>query len=350
MLTFQATRGFTGAASFGFQVSNGRNVLTGQRFSLNVERNFWNFAGTTQGQVIVGSATLDNDIEGSDGADNITGGKANDRIIGGKGKDTINGGDDDDTIDGGDDEDDIQAGGGKDNLKAGKGNDTVNGGDGDDSIDGGEDNDSIDAGIGNDNVIGGSGNDALTGNEGDDSIEGGEGTNSLTGGPGRDSLIYRTSRQQITTVAEADFITDFNVNEDVLEFSNAAFSLSTSSLSLQVITAAINTPGSLNGNLLDFTQDVTVTSIATLQARFAALGGNPEAPIFCEFIDATTGRAVLVFAVGARFEIIATFSASIRLEVRNFVFTGPPLTIPVGTAGPDNVDLATCPALLISML
>jgi hypothetical protein len=64
-----------------------------------------------------------------------------------------------------------------------------------------------------------------------------------------------------------------------------------------------------SANLLDFTLDTTVNSIATLQLRFAQLGGNPDAPIFCQFIDAQTGRSVLVFAVGARFEIVASFSA-----------------------------------------
>jgi Ca2+-binding RTX toxin-like protein len=330
---------------FGFEVSNGRNFVAGQRFSLNVEQNVFNFAGNTQPQVIVGSATLDNDIEGGDGDDNITAGKGKDTIIGGKGKDTIKGGDGDDDIDSGDDDDDIEVGLGKNKIKAGKGNDKVKGGNDDDDIDGGDDDDNIEAGSGNDTVIGGAGNDTLTGNEGDDAIEGGLGTNTLIGGAGKDRFIYRTSRQEIQTVAEADFITDFNVAEDVLELSTAAFgNLTASSLTLLVITAtsAVGSIGS--ANLLDFTLDTTVNSIATLQARFAQLGGDPEAPIFCQFIDATTGRSVLVFAVGARFEIVASFSASIRLQVSNFVFTGPPLNIPVGTAGADNVDFTTSPA------
>jgi Ca2+-binding RTX toxin-like protein len=312
-LTFKATSGYTGAAGFGFDVSNGRNVLTSQRFSLRVEQNVFNFAGTTQGRVIVGSPTLDNDIQGGDGDDNITAGQGRDTIIGGPGRDTIIGGD-------GDDDDD-------------------------DNIDGGDDDDNIEAGNGDDTVVGGPGNDILTGNDGDDAIEGGLGTNTITGGPGRDSFIYRTSRQQIQTVVEADFITDFNVAEDVFELSTAAFAnLSASSLSLLVITAntAIGSIGS--ANLLDFTQDINVTSITTLQARFAQLGGDPEVPIFCQFIDATTGRAVLVFAVGGRFEIVASFSASIRLQVSNFVFTGPTLNIPVGTADADIVDFTTSPA------
>ena len=52
----------------------------------------------------------------------------------------------------------------------------------------------------------------------------------------------------------------------------------------------------------------------------------------------------MVFAVGGRFEILASFSASIRLGVSNFVFTGAPLNIPVGTAGADTLDFTTSPA------
>jgi Ca2+-binding RTX toxin-like protein len=273
LLTFKAAVGFIGTADFLFEVSNGKNFVAGQSFSLKVEQNIWNFAGNTAPQVIVGSATLDNDIEGGDGDDNITAGLGKDKIIAGKGNDTIKGGD------------------------------------------------------------------------GDDSIEGGEGTNNFTGGPGKDRYIYRTSREESQTVAQADFITDFNVAEDVLELSTAAFgNLTASSLSLKVITAT-SVVGSIgSANLLDFTLDTTVTSIATLQARFAQLGGDPEVPIFCQFIDATTGRSVLVFAVGTRFEVVTSFSANISLQLSNFVFTGPPLNIPVGTVGADTVDFTTSPA------
>ncbi|MDP8933603.1 MAG: calcium-binding protein, partial [Cyanobacteriota bacterium] len=344
-LSFKATVGFVGAATFGFEATNGKRALTGKRFSLNIEQNSFDFAGNPAGQVIFGSATLNNNIVGSEGDDKITAGKGQDKIIGGKGKDTIKGGDGDDDIDSGDDDDDIEVSLGKNKIKAGKGNDKVKGGNDADDIDGGDDNDNIEAGMGDDTVIGGAGNDTLTGNEGDDTLEGGLGTNNLIGGSGRDRFVYRTSRQEIQTVAEADLITDFNVAEDLLELSTGAFgNLSASSLSLQVITAtsAVGSIGS--ANLLDFTLDTTVNSIATLQARFLQLGGNTDSPIFCQFIDATTGRSVLVFAVGARFEIVTSFSASIRLQVSNFVFTGEPLNIPVGTAGADNVDFTTSPA------
>ena len=309
-LTFQATVGFIGAATFGFDVNQGTNVITGQRFSLKIEQNVFKFTGNTTPQVIVGSATLDNDIEGGDGGDDIKGGKGKNKIKGGKGKNKIKGGDGDNDIEGGDGGDDIEGGKGKNKIKGGKGNDKI------------------------------------TGNDGDDSIEGGAGTNTLIGGAGKDRFIYRTSRQEITTVAEADLITDFNVDDDVLEFSTAAFALSVTSLTRLSITAtsAVGSIGS--ANLLDFSADISVTSIATLQARFVALGGNIDTPTFCQFTDAATGRSVLVFAVGARFEMVTSFSVKISLDVKNFVFTGAPVTVPLGTSGPDVLDFGTFPVAI----
>ncbi|MEG4054460.1 MULTISPECIES: cadherin-like domain-containing protein, partial [unclassified Microcoleus] len=344
-VTFRAAVGFVGAATFGFEATNGQRALTGKRFSLKIEQNSFNFAGNLEGQAIAGSATLPNNIVGSDGNDNITAGKGKDTIIGGKGKDTIIGGDGDDDIDGGDDDDYIEVSLGKNTLKGGLGKDTIKGGNDADDIDGGDDDDNIEAGIGDDTVIGGAGNDTLSGNEGNDTIEGGLGTNVLSGGDGNNRYVYRTSRQQIQTVAEADLITDFKVDGDLLELSTAAFgNLTVSSLTRLDITATTAVGSIGSANLLDFTTDITVTSIASLQARFVALGGNGDVPTFCQFIDAETGRSVLVFSVEGRFEVVTSFSASIRLQLSNFVFTGPPLNIPVGTAGADNVDFTTSPA------
>ena len=381
-LTFQATVGFIGTATFGFDVNQGTNVIIGQRFSLKIEQNVFKFPGNTTPQVIVGSTTLDNDIEGGDGDDDIKGGKGKDKIKGGKGKDKIKGDDGDNDIDGDDDDDEIECGNGKDIIKGGKGKDKIKGGDGDNDIDGGDDDDDIEVGKGKNKIIGGKGKDKIKGGDGDndidagdddddievgkgknkikgglgndkikggdddDSIEGGAGTNNLTGGAGKDRFIYLTSRQEITTVLEADLITDFNVDDDILEFSTAAFALSVTSLTRFSITAT-SAVGSIAGaNLLDFSADISVTSIATLQARFAALGGNSNDPIFCQFTDAATGRSVLVFAVGARFEIVTTFSVKISLDVKNFVFTGAPVTVPLGTSGPDVLDFGTFPAAI----
>ncbi|MEG4801005.1 cadherin-like domain-containing protein [Microcoleus sp. ARI1-A2] len=380
LLTFKAAIGFTGAASFGFEVGDGKNIVTSQRFSFNVEQNIFNFAGNTAPQVIVGSATLDNDIQGGDGNDDIKGGnktnkiKANkgndkiqggdgdndidagdgdDTIIGGKGtnkikggngKNKIQGGDGDNDIEGGDDADDIVGGKGKNKIITGKGNDTIKGGDGENDIDGGEDDDNIIGGKLKDKLTGGIGNDTLAGDDGDDSLDGGEGTNTLSGGAGKNRFIYRVSREKIKTVAEADLITDFK-DDDLLELSAAAFgNLSAASLTRVAISATSAFGAIGSANLLDFTADITVTSIASLEVRFKTLGGNTDAPVFCQFTDADTGRSVLVFSVGARFEVVTSFSLKFSLQIKNFVFSGPPLNVPVGTSGPDNLNFGTYPA------
>ena len=305
-LTFQAVAGFTGAANFGFTVTDGKTTILGQKFSLNIVQTVFNFAGNTAPQVIVGSA-LDDDIKGGDGGDDIKGGKGKDKIKGGKGKNKI---------------------------KSEEGDDDIEAGDGGDDIEGG---------IGNDKVIGGAGNDTLTGNEGDDEIEGGEGKNTLSGGAGKNRFVYKKSREGVIKVEDADLITDFKVDDDLLDFSNAAFGISVASLTRLEITAT-SVFGSIgSNNLLDFSADITVRSIATLQARFKALGGDSERPTFCQFTDEATGRMVLVFAVGVRFEVVASFSVKFSLKVSNFVFTGPPLNLPVGTSGPDNVNFGTSP-------
>jgi|GEM_PF-1463226 Hemolysin-type calcium-binding repeat (2 copies). len=245
---------------------------------------------STVPETIVGDPSLDNDLKGGSGGDTITGGNKKDTITGGAGSDQISGGD------------------------------------GDDSIEGGEGDDSIEGGIGNDKVTGDAGNDNISGAEGDDSLEGGQGTNTLTGGAGKDSFVYNTSRQEIKTVADADLITDFNVDDDVLDLSAAAFG------GLSVVTQIAITSTSVVGsigtnNLLDFSGDTTVTSIESLKLRFKALGGGVD-PVFCHFTDEATKRSVLVFSFGTRFEIVASFSAIISLKVSNFVFSGPTGNVP----------------------
>ncbi len=300
---------------------------------------------STTPELIVGNPSQPNDIKGGSGDDTITGGKNKDIIIGGKGKDIIKADDGDDDIDGGDDDDNIEGGLGNDKIKGGKGNNKIKGDGGDDDIEGGDDNDDIEGGTGIDKLIGGAGDDTLSGNEGDDEIEGGEGKNTMTGGGGKTKYFYKKSRAGSIKVEDADLITDFK-DDDLLDFSNAAFGINAASLTRIEINAT-STFGSIgSGNLLDFSADISVTSIATLQARFTALGGDSERPTFCQFTDQATGRMVLVFAVGISFEVVASFSFSVKFsfKVSNFVFTGPPLNLPVGTPGADNVNFATSPA------
>jgi VCBS repeat-containing protein len=126
---------------------------------------------------------------GEDGADTLNGNNGNDVLYGGAGNDTLNGGS------------------GNDHLVGGAGNDTLNGGDNNDILEGGAGNDTLNGNAGNDALIGGAGNDILTGGAGNDI---------LTGGEGSDIFIWNSADIGTVATPAKDVVTDFNVNEDVL--------------------------------------------------------------------------------------------------------------------------------------
>jgi Ca2+-binding RTX toxin-like protein len=85
----------------------------------------------------------------------------------------------------------------------------VNGERGSDILLGQEGDDRLNGQSGNDILLGGDGEDILVGGVGRDNLDGGAGKDILTGGAGRDKFRF-------TEVDVADTITDFNVNEDVI--------------------------------------------------------------------------------------------------------------------------------------
>lgn len=113
--------------------------------------------------------------------------------------------------------------GGTDYLR---GIENVNGTDYDDNLTGDSADNRLEGFAGNDHLIGGDGNDHLRGDDdfdileggnGDDWLNGGENDDTLTGGSGRDEFFFTqfTNQDNPTSFGE-DTITDFNVNEDVL--------------------------------------------------------------------------------------------------------------------------------------
>lgn len=133
----------------------------------------------------------------------IFGGAGNDRIYGGDGLDHIYGGTGDDTIFGGDGEphgnfpfDGSPEPGFVEQLRGGEGQDVIFGEGSADQIDGGDGSDTIDGGTDSDTIEGGSGDlsDDL-----------------LTGGSGRDYFVFSTNMG-------VDTVTDFDVEEDILDF------------------------------------------------------------------------------------------------------------------------------------
>ena len=86
------------------------------------------------------------------------------------------------------------------------------GGRGDDLVLGGDGSDTMAGGAGDDILKGGRGRDTITGGSGDDTLVGGSGFDKLTGGAGADTFV-------ILAGAKGEKITDFDVDEDVLDVS-----------------------------------------------------------------------------------------------------------------------------------
>jgi Ca2+-binding RTX toxin-like protein len=84
------------------------------------------------------------------------------------------------------------------------------GGSGNDRLLGDAGRDLLRGGNGRDQLFGGGGNDTLFGNAGDDVLSGGRGNDQLTGGRGSDTFVFNRREGN-------DTITDFAVNEDVLQ-------------------------------------------------------------------------------------------------------------------------------------
>lgn len=146
-------------------------------------------------------------FDGTDGNDvfQFLGGNADRPYDGKRGNDQVTGSDQAEDITGGQGDDTISAAGGNDEIADTLGNNTINGGDGNDTITGGIGELTANGNAGNDILIGGIGNDALSGGAGSDFIQGdpgnsffygddtliaGQGTDYLEGGEGADTFVF----------------------------------------------------------------------------------------------------------------------------------------------------------------
>lgn len=129
---------------------------------------------------------------------------------------------------------------GNDTMRGFAGNDTIQGLGGNDLIFGDRDNDllagnegadTLSGGQGSDTIYGGQGDDWINGDRGNDLLIGGEGKDILTGGAG-DDLFVIDQTSVVSTISEADVITDFGsgndkiVLTDGLKFSDLDISVS----------------------------------------------------------------------------------------------------------------------------
>lgn len=179
----------------------------------------------------------DNRLRGNEGNDTLSGGEGDDRLWGGldddtlsgdNGDDTLRGQDGNDTMNGGNGNDTIYGGAGGDELRGDSdddvlygqaGNDDIFGGNGDDHLIGGRESDDLRGGGGDDLMDGGRDRDDLRGGDGDDILIGGMDGDDLSGGAGNDVFVFSAATDSGITVSDRDDITDFVMDEDIIDVS-----------------------------------------------------------------------------------------------------------------------------------
>jgi Ca2+-binding RTX toxin-like protein len=203
-VVFTPTTGYSGPAIFTYTVSDG-SLSSSASVSLTVQTPaVVTTTGTAGNDVLTGSNTARNIMDGLAGSDTITGGSLDDTLIGGLGTDTLNGLAGNDRLEGGDGKDALNGGSGDDVLIGGTGADTLTGGDGSDTANfsyatgaftinlttgqakSGSDTDTL---VTIENVVGGSGSDTITGSAVANVLDGGAGNDTITGGAGNDTII-----------------------------------------------------------------------------------------------------------------------------------------------------------------
>jgi Ca2+-binding RTX toxin-like protein len=227
---------------------------------------FENLTGSAFNDTLSGNS-LDNIIEGGDGADTISGAGGADTLYGGNGNDTVNGNGGTDTLYGGAGDDTLNGNGDADTVYGGEGNDTIFGNDGDDTLYGDAGNDTLRGGNGVDTINGGDGDDIIQIFSGEvpsgESIDGGNGTDRLT--VGNNSMnpsamtvanmeeLYLNSGVTALTVSAsqlADFETITHQSGSGQAFTLTAAAAGTYSLAGKTITGVVTLAGSSGADTL----------------------------------------------------------------------------------------------------
>ncbi|MBD2677706.1 MULTISPECIES: S-layer family protein [Nostoc] len=117
-ISFTPIKGFSGAATFNYTVSDGQLTSTAK---VTVQVGACLFGRNANERI---NGTPGNDyIDGGNGKDSLTGGNGNDTLFGGNGNDILNGGNGNDILNGGQGDDRLSGGFGNDILTGGNGKD-----------------------------------------------------------------------------------------------------------------------------------------------------------------------------------------------------------------------------------
>ncbi|HTV71561.1 MAG TPA: calcium-binding protein [Rhizobiaceae bacterium] len=169
----------------------------------------------------------------------------------------------------------VYGGDGNDTIIAGIGGDEFDGQNGNDTLTGNRGVDQIKGGAGNDTVTGGAGDDRLYGDANNDKLNGGVGTDRLWGGANADTFIFNVA----PTIANCDFIYDFNRVDDTIQLENAVFK------QIGAVGPLKATAFKLSTQVKD-ADDRIIYNRATGQIFYDADGSGPIAP--ANFVSLTT--------------------------------------------------------------
>lgn len=288
-----------------------------------------NIEGTEFNDQITGDAN-NNFLSGNEGDDILHGGEGDDGLAGREGNDELYGEGGNDYLDASAGEDLLDGGSGNydtanfgpwvgttsgisvnlsDSVDAGaytgvavaangfggisylRGIENVNGTDYADTIVGDAHDNHLEGFAGNDHLVGGDGNDHLRGSDdfdileggsGDDWLEGGENDDILTGGSGRDEFFFSefTNENNPTSFGE-DTITDFNVNEDVLNLYSVPQFHSREDVQAaaiqdgaDVLISFVSSPSGIPETNSIRLQNINLSDLSTMDIRIAPIQGT----------------------------------------------------------------------------
>lgn len=190
-------------SALGVNVDLALGVGSGGDAAFDTFINFENVTGSNKADTLFGN-TLNNLLQGLNGADVIDGGDGNDTIIGGNGGDTLTGGAGIDTLSY------VGSGGVTINLSA----NTATGSHATGDIISGFEN--LIGSNGKDDLVGSSGANVIFGFDGADIIRGGNGADTLNGGKGKDTLSYAGSALAVTVNLGANTASGGDADGDVI--------------------------------------------------------------------------------------------------------------------------------------
>ncbi|MDB2608482.1 hypothetical protein N9Y66_06655, partial [Planktomarina temperata] len=144
------------------------------------------------------------------------------------------------------------------------------------------------------NNNGGAGADTLTGGAGADTLTGGAGADTLTGGAGADTFVFDT----VILAANANTITDFEADDDILQFDAVTFDAYAAGVAVAVGDVA-NDLTDANTVLVDTVANVITAAVDTTNAEGVVFIASDTGDIYYDADGDFAAGAVIIGSITA---------------------------------------------------